>query len=445
VTAVALGREPRSRSRTESDERGRGWTKCESGPRAAGRAVGARVADSDHRDDLGQDAEDESDRRAQPRSQPPIRQRGDYSDTERHEGGRQVAGNRPCPAELGDEPLDGRGVFQPLWPMTDRSRRRSVEPLPHGNGGLIVSGKDLLPSWNDGAAKAAIVDFVEQTVAAAVPIEERIAVFDADGTLWCEQPLPVEADFILRRLAEMAKADPALRERQPWKAAYEHDNAWFGKVIAEHYAGDDTDAKVLLGGVAGAFADIGVEDFEAKSDSFLRSARHPSLGRGYLETAYTPMVELLAYLEANGFTSHIVSGSGGDFMRPISQDVFGIPIERVIGSATVLEYASDGNGGTLTRKAQLGFLDDGPQKPIHIWARTGRRPLVAGGNSNGDLPMLEFAQHDDRPTLRLLVLHDDSEREFAYTNGAEKALAQAKTGNWTVVSMKDDFAAIWRS
>ena len=303
-----------------------------------------------------------------------------------------------------------------------------------------MTGKEPLPSWNDGAARAAIVEFVEKIVSDAVPVEQRIAVFDADGTLWCEQPLPVEADFILRRLAEMAEADSTLRDRQPWKAAYEHDNAWFGKVITEHYAGDDTDAKVLLGGVAGTFANIDVEQFEAKSDAFLRSAQHPTLGRGYLETAYVPMLELLAYLEANGFTNHIVSGSGGDFMRPISQDVFGIPVERVIGSATVLEYAS---GGRLTRKAELGFLDDGPQKPIEIWSRIGRRPLLAGGNSNGDLPMLEFAQHPDRPSLRLLVLHDDADREFAYTSGAEKALAEAKARGWTVVSMKDDFATVF--
>jgi len=306
-----------------------------------------------------------------------------------------------------------------------------------------MSGKDLLPSWNDGAARTAIVGFVEKTVRDDVPVEERIATFDADGTLWCEQPLPVEADFILRRLAEMAEADSTLRARQPWKAAYEHDNAWFGKVITEHYAGNDTDAKVLLGGVAGAFADIDVEDFEAKSDAFLRSARHPTLARGYLQTAYAPMVELLAYLEANGFTNHIVSGSGGDFMRPISAEAFGIPIEHVIGSATVLAYAGDGNGGKLTRKPQLGFLDDGPQKPIQIWSHAGRRPLVAGGNSNGDLPMLEFAQHDDKPSLRLLVLHDDAKREFAYTSGAEKALAEAKARGWTVVSMKDDFATVF--
>jgi hypothetical protein len=155
------------------------------------------------------------------------------------------------------------------------------------------------------------------------------------------------------------------------------------------------------------------------------------------------MVELLGYLEANGFSNYIVSGSGGDFMRPISQEVFGIPPERVIGSTTALEYASDDRGGTVTRQAALGFLDDGPQKPIQIWNRIGRRPLLAGGNSNGDLPMLEFVQHHDKPCLRLLVLHDDGEREFAYTSGAEKALAKAGESGWTVVSMKDDWTTIF--
>jgi hypothetical protein len=128
-------------------------------------------------------------------------------------------------------------------------------------------------------------------------------------------------------------------------------------------------------------------------------------------------------------------------MRPITQEVFGIPLERVVGSSTVLEYASDDSGGTLTRKAQLGFLDDGPQKPIQIWSRVGRRPLLAGGNSNGDVPMLDFAQPPDKPSLRLLVLHDDAKREFAYTRGAEQALKKADTSGWTVASMKDDFAA----
>jgi hypothetical protein len=308
-----------------------------------------------------------------------------------------------------------------------------------------MNGNDPLSTWNDGAAKAAIAEFVEQTVSDAVPAAERIAVFDADGTLWCEQPVPAQVDFILRRLAEMAEADPKLRDRQPWKAAYEHDNGWLGQAITEHYAGDDTKAKMLLEGVGAAFAGIGVEDFEAKSGSFLRGTQHPTLGRGYLETAYAPMVELLGYLEANAFTNYMVSGSGIDFMRAISHEVFRIPPERVIGSTASLEYKSNGGGGTITHKATLAFLDDGPEKPIQIWSRVGRRPLLAGGNSNGDLPMLDFAQHQDRPSLRLLVNHNDGEREFAYTSGAEEALKQADESGWTVVSMRDDFATVFAS
>ena len=301
----------------------------------------------------------------------------------------------------------------------------------------------MLTSWSDGAAKRAVVEFVERTVADAVPVEERIAVFDNDGTLWCEKPMPIQADFILRRLYEMAEADPKLRDRQPWKAAHERDYAWLGKVLDDHYAGDDTNVRTLLGGVLAAYQGITVDDFEAKADAFLRSAQHPTLGRGYLECAYAPMVELLAYLEANGFSNYIASGGGRDFMRPISQDVYGVPRERVIGSATALEYTSDEHGGTITHKAEADYLDDGPQKPIRIWSRTGRRPLLAAGNSNGDIAMLDFAQHPDKPSLRLLVLHDDAEREFDYTRGAEQALDKARTDNWTVVSVKNDWASVF--
>jgi phosphoserine phosphatase len=301
----------------------------------------------------------------------------------------------------------------------------------------------MLTSWNDGAARRAIVEFVERTVSGAVPVEERVAVFDNDGTLWCEKPMPIQADFILRRLFEMADADPALRDRQPWQAAYERDYGWLGKVLAEHYAGDDTNVRTLLGGVLAAYAGMSVDDFEAKADAFLRTAQHPTLGRGYLECAYAPMVELLGYLEENGFSNYIASGGGRDFMRPISQEVYGISRDRVIGSASALEYTSDERGGTITHKAEADYLDDGPQKPVRIWSRTGRRPLLAAGNSNGDIPMLDFTQHPGKPFLRLLVLHDDAEREFAYTSGAEQALERAQTTEWTVASIKDDWATVF--
>jgi hypothetical protein len=152
------------------------------------------------------------------------------------------------------------------------------------------------------------------------------------------------------------------------------------------------------------------------------------------------MVELLRYLDANGFSNYIASGGGRDFMRPISHDLYGIPRERVIGSSTAFAYSSEGFGGTITRRAEADYLDDGPEKPVRIWSRTGRRPLLAAGNSNGDVPMLEFTQHSDKPTLRMLVLHDDGEREFDYTSGAEQALDRAAADGWTVVSIKNDWA-----
>jgi phosphoserine phosphatase len=304
-----------------------------------------------------------------------------------------------------------------------------------------------LTSWRDGPAKQAIVAFVARICGAddsePVPVEERLAVFDNDGTLWCEKPMPIQLDFILRRLVEMAETDTALRERQPWKAAHERDYGWLSQLMAEHYAGDDTNVKVLAAGILAAYDGISVEDFEAQADAFLRSAQHPTLGRGYLETAYRPMIELLGYLAANGFSNYIVSGGGRDFMRPISLDVYGIPRQRVIGSSSALAYTSDERGGTITHKPEADYLDDGPQKPIRIWSRTGRRPLLAAGNSNGDVPMLQFTQHPDKPSLRLLVLHDDDEREFDYTTGAEQALDQATRDGWTVISVKNDWATVF--
>jgi phosphoserine phosphatase len=309
-----------------------------------------------------------------------------------------------------------------------------------------ATGGAVLSSWREGPAKHALVEFVRKTCgesgAEAVPVEERVAVFDNDGTLWCEKPMPIQLDFILRRLVEMATAEPALRGRQPWKAAYERDYAWLGSLLAQHYAGDDRNVKVLAAGVLAAYDGTTVEDFEARSHAFLRDVPHPTLGRGYLDCAYAPMVELLDYLAANGFSNYIASGGGRDFMRPISREVYGIPRERVIGSSAALAYSSDG-GGTITHRAEADYLDDGPEKPIRIWSRTGRRPTLAAGNSNGDVPMLHFTRHADKPYLRLLILHDDGDREFDYTAGAEQALEQADSDGWTVVSIKNDWKTVF--
>jgi phosphoglycolate phosphatase-like HAD superfamily hydrolase len=305
----------------------------------------------------------------------------------------------------------------------------------------------VLASWRDGPAKEALVRFVERTCgldgSEPVPAEQRVAVFDNDGTLWCEQPLPIQLDFILRRLAEMATADPALRDRQPWKAAYERDVDWLSAVLTEHYAGDDTKVKALAAGVLAAHEGIGVEEFEALAERFLRETQHPSLRRPYVECAFAPMVELLAYLAGNGFATYVVSGGGRDFVRPVTQEVYGVPRERVMGSALALRYVADEAGGKVIRTAAPDYLDDGPEKPVRIWSRTGRRPLFAAGNSNGDIPMLDFTQHGDKPYLRMLVLHDDAEREFDYTAGAEEALARAAHEDWIVASIRRDWVTVF--
>jgi phosphoserine phosphatase len=304
-----------------------------------------------------------------------------------------------------------------------------------------------LPSWHDGATKHTIVDFVTRVTTddspEFVPPAERIAVFDNDGTLWCEKPMYIQFDFIIRRWLEMATDDPSLRTQQPWKAAVEQDYAWFGNAITKHYRGDDSDLPAMMAGLLRAFEGATVEEFAARADAFLRSRQHPTLGRPYLGCGYAPMIELLHYLTAHGFTNYIVSGGGRDFMRPISNELYGIPPERVIGSSVELVFRDDGDGGEVLTQPQLNVLNDGPVKAASIWERTGRRPIFAAGNSNGDIAMLQFANKPPRPAFRLLVRHDDAAREFAYTDGAEEALALAADYGWTVVSMKHDWTRVF--
>jgi len=307
----------------------------------------------------------------------------------------------------------------------------------------MSSSAEQLTSWNDTPTREAIVTFVESVVA-TVPPEHRIAVFDNDGTLWCEKPLQVEIAFILERLAQMAEKDPSLRDRQPWKASYERDYAWLAGVMDKHYEGDDSLVKVLMGGLLQAFAGWTVEEYGAAADRFVRENEHPILNRRYCDCGYVPMVELLRYLEANDFVTFIASGGNRDFMRGFARDVYGLPPERIIGSSNALEYRpDDGQGGSVVYLDQPDVFDDGPAKPVRIWSRIGRRPIFAGGNSNGDVPMLRFAGGPDHRAFRMLVLHDDPDREPAYTKGAEQGLDHARQHGWTVVSVKDDWNRVF--
>jgi phosphoglycolate phosphatase-like HAD superfamily hydrolase len=306
-----------------------------------------------------------------------------------------------------------------------------------------------LSLWTDGATRSAITDFVARVTDEGgsdyVEPAARVAVFDNDGTLWSEKPLPIQLDFTIRQLARLAAADPTLRDRQPYKAAYEGDQHWMGAAMVKHYHGDDGDLQLLMGAITSAFDTVDVEAYDRQVLAFFDEATHPTLGRAYRECGYAPMVELLLYLEENGFTTYIASGGDRDFMRPVAGDLYGIPPERVIGSALGLEYRSDNDTHTLLYKAAMEFFDDGPEKPVRIWSRIGRRPILSAGNSNGDVPMLAYSGREESPALRLLLLHDDDQREFSSTAGAENALDVADQQGWTVVSMKNDWTGVFPS
>jgi len=307
--------------------------------------------------------------------------------------------------------------------------------------------KNPLPSWNDGAARHAIESFVTRVTSHSSPQYvspgARIAVFDNDGTLWCEKPLPIELFFILKKLSDMAAEDPALRERQPWKSAYETDNAWLSGAITKHYQGDDQDVKSLMSGVLKAFSGMDVETYESAASAFLHTTKHPTLGRRFRECAYQPMSELLRYLAENGFTNYIASGGDRDFMRSIAQEIYGVPPERVIGTSNALRFKEEKDRGEIFYREEPDVFDDGPAKPVRIWSRIGRRPILGVGNSNGDIPMLWFCADASRPSLRLLVNHDDENREFAYQTGAEASLDAARREGWTVISVKDDWKTVF--
>ena len=228
-------------------------------------------------------------------------------------------------------------------------------------------------------------------------------MFDNDGTLWSEKPIPIQLDFALHRMAAMAEADPSLQDQQPWKAAFEKDMKWLGEAMVKHYHGDDGDLGLLMAAVPRTIADLSIDDYHREVTTFFEEAEHPVLKRPYRSCGYAPMVELLRYLEENGFTPYIASGGDRDFMRPIASHIYGIPPERIIGSSQALDFQEREDGNDVLYKSEMEFFDDGPTKPVRIWSRIGRRPIVAGGNSNGDIQMLRFANHPGHPALRTLL------------------------------------------
>lgn len=299
-----------------------------------------------------------------------------------------------------------------------------------------------LPSWADTPTREAIVAFVERVTTGpdAVPEAERVAVFDNDGTLWTEKPLVTQLAYLVEQWKKQAEADPSLAERQPYRAVVSGDLAWLAGAVEKHYQGDDGDLKTLIGAVVGATAGTSIEEYAASVTEFFATAKHPTLGVPYSQAIYTPMVELLRYLEAHGFTVYIVSGGERDFMRPMTLQNYGIPPERVVGSAFGLSY--DPETHDVRYAGGLDFFDDGPEKPVRIWSRIGRRPIFAGGNSNGDQAMLDFTRKGGG--FALLVRHDDTDRgDLPYDKGAEKVLAEASDRGYTVVSVKRDWTRIF--
>ena len=265
-------------------------------------------------------------------------------------------------------------------------------------------------------------------------------------TLWAEKPMPIQLDFTLRRLAQVARRRPVA----PRQAAVE------GLLRAGHRMARPGDDQALPGRRQRPRSAHGghtrrpsptstVEQYSDDVTEFFRTATHPKLDRPYKACGYRPMVDLLRFLEGNDFVVYIASGGDRDFMRPVANELYGIPPERVVGSSLALEYRESDQGRDVLYKGEMDFFDDGPTKPVRIWSRIGRRPVLAGGNSNGDVPMLRFARSDHRPSLRLLLLHDDAEREFDYTAGAEDALANAEAAAWTVISMKHDWSTVFGS
>ena len=291
-----------------------------------------------------------------------------------------------------------------------------------------------LPSWNDGRAKDAILDFLKRVTtegtADFVAPADRIAAFDNDGTLWVEQPLPPQFDFVFKKWGEEVKANPALAQEQPYKGIFGRDPAFFAGIAVQEPAVIDS----LLKAFATTWAGTTPAEFEAQVREWMAQVKQPKLGVPYTDLVYKPMLELFDLLKANGFRVFVCSGGGRDFMRVFAEETWGVHQENVIGSSAEYSYV---DGGIVREEGILGRLNLGSGKPEHIFAQTGRLPVFAGGNADVDIEMLESAK------FGLLISHDDADREFVYTSGAEASMTRAAELGWTVVSMKDDWNIVY--
>ncbi len=313
---------------------------------------------------------------------------------------------------------------------------------------VVSRAADPLPSWNDGPAKQSIIAFVEKVTKPNspdfVPVAERIATFDNDGTLWSEQPVPVQFYFVADRVKALAPQHPEWKDREPFASLL------IGDLKAALEGGDHGLMELFMATHTGMTTD----EFAQMVTDWIATAKHPQTGRRFLDMTYQPMLEVLAYLRANEFKNFIVSGGGIEFMRPWTEEAYGIPPEQVIGSSMKTKFELRNGKAVLVRLPALNFNDDKADKPVGINQHIGRRPIAAFGNSVGDQQMLEYAQGGGGARFGLLVLHDDASREFAY--GPARGLPDVKYGyftsaleelakknGWTVVSMKDDWKQVF--
>ncbi len=310
---------------------------------------------------------------------------------------------------------------------------------PSGGAGAALD--DPLPSWCEGAAKSAIMDFVARVTTADSPDyvepEERIATFDNDGTLWAEQPYYIQFAFALDQIKALAPQHPEWQSREPFKSALAGD----AKSIL---TGGE---RALLEIVAATHFGMTTEEFEAEVRAWLTTARHPETNRPYTEMVFQPMLELLTYLRASGFKTFIVSGGGVEFMRTFAERTYGVPPEQVVGSSGKLKFEMRDGKPILIKLSEVDFINDNVGKPVAIQQHIGRRPIAAFGNSDGDLEMLQWTTAGEGARLALLVHHTDGIREWAYDHSCfgrlDKALKEANANRWVVADMKNDWQRVF--